>query len=70
MERLMLKCSECGDTIVIADDTAGALRMPDALHKENYNAWLDHHWEHVDMSKPLGEAFTLEDNESMREATR
>jgi hypothetical protein len=68
--RLMIRCSGCGDAIVIARETPDGLRMPYELHKENYNSFLDGHWPHVDPDKPLGEAFTLEDDESMKEATK
>ena len=69
MDRLMIKCTGCGDAIVIARETEDGLRMPHEIHKVNYNNWMDEHWPHRDEGKLLGEAFTLEDNESMKEAT-
>jgi hypothetical protein len=66
MERLMIKCSGCGDAFTLADKD-GALFMDFRRWRANLDSFLNQHWEH-NPGKTASQAFTLEDNESMKEA--
>jgi hypothetical protein len=57
-ERLMLKCSGCGDTVVIVSNGRRVALPPTG---PDVNKWLDEHWPCTDEATPLGEAFTLEE---------
>jgi hypothetical protein len=68
MDRLMIRCSGCGDGFTLATPAVNSNKL-NAYNTwgANLDLWLNHHWPHISASKPLGEAFTLEDNESMEE---
>ena len=69
MDRLMIKCPRCGDSFTLAAMKAEvvnhvAIDTYDDFQKwgGNLGEWMNYHARHSQ-----GQAFTLEDNESMKE---
>lgn len=66
MDKLHMKCT-CGDSFVLAQGSKAEGFHVFGHWGANFDKWLDQHWPCMDDSKPLREAFTLEDNASMKE---
>jgi hypothetical protein len=69
-DRLLIRCSGCGDAFRLAihlKADSGEGLMSHVNLGGNLDSWLNAHWPHISHETPLGEAFTLEDNKSMKE---
>jgi hypothetical protein len=64
MEKLYIKCSGCGDsfTIAIHHSKSDSITTP-RTWGASLDLWLNDHWNHIDVDKPISEAFTLEGRE-------
>jgi hypothetical protein len=62
MERLIVKCTACGDGFVIAQKD-GANFMDFRSWQAKLSAWLDKHHEHTDHTKTLSQQFAWESDE-------